>query len=86
MLLLPCPFCGARNESEFVYGGALRARRDEIAPAASDADWIDYLTVAPNRKGFVREKWWHAQGCGKWLVVERDTVTHRVRPVDGSAS
>ena len=77
MLLLSCPFCGDRNESEFLYGGAARAPRASAA-AAGDAEWLDYLTVAPNPKGPVREKWWHKQGCGKWVVVERDTLTHSI--------
>jgi sarcosine oxidase subunit delta len=80
MLLLSCPFCGDRNESEFLYGGPARATRGEAANATSDGEWIEYLTVTPNPRGPVQEKWWHKQGCGMWIVIERDTVTHRIAP------
>jgi len=26
----------------------------------------------------VREKWWHGRGCGQWLELSRDTVTHDI--------
>ena len=77
MLLLTCPFCGERDESEFVFGGPLRARREKLA-GAGDTEWIAWLTVAPNPKGPVREKWCHAHGCGTWMTIERDTLTHRI--------
>lgn len=77
MLLIPCPFCGERSESEFVFGGPKRAARAERL-AGSDEAWIDHLTVVPNPRGAVREKWWHRQGCGSWVVIERNTLTHRI--------
>lgn len=77
MLVLTCPFCGDRDESEFVFGGPVRIPRP-VAIDRPDSEWIAYLTVVPNPKGPVRERWWHAHGCGTWLVVERDTLTHRI--------
>lgn len=77
MLLIPCPFCGPRNESEFIFGGPARAARPDPAEM-SDADWVDYLTVVPNPLGPVRERWWHARGCGTWLTIWRDTRTHDI--------
>lgn len=77
MLILTCPFCGDRDEGEFVCAGPARAPRETVA-AASDALWVDYLIVVPNPKGPVQERWWHAHGCGAWLIVERNTMTHAV--------
>ncbi len=77
MILIPCPFCGRRNESEFIYGGPVSAERPD-PNAVSDAEWVAYLTVTPNPLGPVQEKWWHARGCGEWLTIWRDTRTHDI--------
>jgi sarcosine oxidase subunit delta len=39
---------------------------------------VDYLYIRANPKGLHRERWVHAAGCGQWLVVERDTVSHEI--------
>ena len=78
MLLITCPFCGPRSETEFAYGGPVVEKRPDAPEALSDEDWIDFLTVVPNPMGPVQEKWWHAKGCGGWLTLERDTVTHDI--------
>lgn len=75
MLLIPCPWCGPRDEPEFTYGGEPAARPGP-APAVSDADWAGYLYLRRNDKGRHGELWCHAQGCGQWFTLERDTVTH----------
>jgi sarcosine oxidase subunit delta len=46
--------------------------------AASDQDWTDYLFARANRKGVHEERWRHLHGCGRFLVVTRDTVNDRV--------
>jgi len=81
MLLIRCPFCGPRSETEFAYGGPAAGPRPEDAGKVSDADWVDWLTVPPNPMGPVEERWWHARGCGRWLTVTRDTRTHEIRAV-----
>ena len=48
MLLIPCPHCGPRDESEFTYGGPAVACRPEAPQALSDEAWVEYLTVVPN--------------------------------------
>ncbi|MES2977341.1 MAG: sarcosine oxidase subunit delta [Pseudomonadota bacterium] len=80
MLLIHCPCCGPRNESEFIHGGPSRTRRPADPSALSDEAWIDYLTVPHNPMGPVAEKWWHARGCGLWTTIMRDTVTHEILP------
>ena len=82
MLLISCPHCGPRNESEFQHGGPARMRRPETTHAMDDAQWVDYLTVPNNPMGPVDEKWWHVRGCGAWLTLRRDTVTHQI--LDGA--
>jgi len=76
MLKIPCPFCGPRNESEFMHGGPAKKPRPNDPAGVSDEEWVDYLTVPPNPMGPVLEKWWHVRGCGRWVTIERDTVTH----------
>lgn len=77
MMLIPCPFCGKRNETEFVYGGPVGPKRPDPA-TATDTAWVEYLTVVPNPVGPVEERWWHVKGCGMWLTIWRDTRTHEI--------
>jgi len=77
VILLPCPYCGPRNDVEFRYVGELRPRPD---PNEADPhEWRSYLYGRQNRAGWVTESWFHRAGCGRYLVVERDTVTNDVR-------
>ncbi len=75
MLLIPCPWCGERDEPEFTYGGEPAARPGP-ADRVTDADWAGYLYLRTNEKGAHRELWCHSAGCGQWFMLERDTVTH----------
>lgn len=85
MMTISCPFCGARSESEFVYGGPVAADRPD-PNAVTDAEWVEYLTIVPNPLGPVQEKWWHARGCGEWLTIWRDTRTHDIVEAPTNAS
>ena len=78
---LPCPICGARDVREFYYQGAavMLARPD---PEAGEAAWDDYLHLRDNRPGDLEELWSHDAGCGAWLKVVRNTVTHAVRSAE----
>jgi len=78
MLTITCPFCGPRNETEFVHGGPLRVPRPNDPQALSDTEWVAYLTITENPLGLVKEKWWHVRGCGEWVTIERDTRSHDV--------
>ncbi len=75
MLLIPCPFCGPRDESEFHYAGEPKPRP---AFAADDATWGAYLFDKANEKGPHRELWHHVGGCRRLFLMTRDTVTHRI--------
>ena len=81
MLLIPCPFCGPRDETEFVYGGDATVARPADPAAASDREWTDYLYFRDNPRGAHAELWLHRAGCGRWLRVERDTASHEIASV-----
>ncbi len=77
MLILECPNCGARNASEFHFGGEYRPRpRDPVH--SSDAEWIEYLYLRDNAMGVQKEWWYHKAGCGLWFLAERHTRTSEV--------
>ncbi len=78
MLLIPCPYCGERSESEFHYGGEAHIARPRDPAKANDEDWADYLFFRKNTKGVTFERWLHAQGCRRWFNVARHTVTYEV--------
>lgn len=76
MLLIECPWCGSRDESEFSYGGEAGIVRPEDPDALDDAEWADYLFMRSNPRGDYRELWNHASGCRRWFGAQRDTVTY----------
>ena len=78
MLLIPCPYCGERAESEFSYGGEAHNMRPENPDEISDAAWADYVFMDSNTKGTYCERWVHAQGCRRWFNVVRDTLTMEI--------
>ena len=77
---LRCPLCGERDRREFSYKGAAVAL-DRPATEDWSAEWDDYLHNRENPAGETRDLWQHAAGCGAWLVVTRDTVTHAMTEV-----
>ncbi|MDF2095468.1 sarcosine oxidase subunit delta [Aquibaculum arenosum] len=81
MLLIDCPHCGPRSETEFSYGGEAHIARPLDPAALSDAEWADYVFLRDNPKGLIRERWMHAHGCRRWFNVARDTVTYEILTV-----
>jgi sarcosine oxidase subunit delta len=72
-----CPNCGERDRREFYYQGDAVA----LARPASDAGhqaWDDYLHNRENPAGDTQDLWFHEAGCGAWIVVSRNTVTHAI--------
>lgn len=84
MLLIPCPHCGPRNETEFTYGGQAGIAYPADPGVFTDAEWVEYLFLRDNPKGRWRERWAHAAGCRRWFDLDRDTFTNVVQPVDAS--
>ena len=79
MMLVPCPYCGPRNASEFRSHGERTTR-----PAGPDPDpaaWRAYLYRRENPAGWTTETWYHGTGCRRFVVVERHTETNEIRSV-----
>lgn len=81
MLLIPCPYCGPRSETEFSNGGEAHIARPENPEALSDAEWAEFVFLRDNPKGLLLERWNHAQGCRRWFNVARDSVTYEILAV-----
>lgn len=77
---ITCPNCGERDRREFYYHGDALALDRPAGDAGLEA-WDDYLHNRDNPAGETRDLWFHEAGCGAWLVVERNTVTHAVMNV-----
>ena len=77
-MLIPCPFCGPREHSEFVYGGDATVQRPRQAEPAGGAEWQAYVYERDNPRGAHKEHWQHVMGCRQWLVVTRDTLRHEI--------
>jgi heterotetrameric sarcosine oxidase delta subunit len=76
MLLIDCPHCGLRDETEFACGGEAHIARPLAENAISDAEFAEYLFWRDNPKGVFLERWCHTAGCRRWFNAARDTVTH----------
>jgi sarcosine oxidase subunit delta len=48
------------------------------APDAGPDAWDDYLHNRDNPAGDTSDLWYHEAGCGAWIVVSRNTLTHAV--------
>ena len=81
MLLIECPYCGVRAETEFAYGGEGGIARPLQTETLSYEQWGDYLLMRKNPKGMHHEQWRHASGCGRWFNALRDTVSYRFEAV-----
>ena len=78
MLLITCPHCGPRNDSEFVYHGEPDVRP---APDTTPQEWRSYLYGQANTAGWVTEQWFHGMGCRRFLHIERHTISNEIRAV-----
>ena len=78
MLLIPCPWCGLRDEIEFRYGGEAHIARPAEPDALDDRAWAEYLFMRANPKGLIAERWVHSAGCRRWFNLLRDTVSHKI--------
>ena len=78
MLLIACPWCGTRPESEFHYGGEAHIARPSDPGLLDDAAWAEILYMRSNPKGVHYERWRHIHGCGQFFNCVRDTVSDRI--------
>ncbi|MFB6935372.1 sarcosine oxidase subunit delta, partial [Streptomyces chartreusis] len=81
MLLIPCPWCGPRDEAEFHYGGQAHVPYPQDPASLSDEEWARYLFFRDNTKGPFAERWSHASGCRRWFNAVRDTSTNEILTV-----
>jgi sarcosine oxidase subunit delta len=72
---ITCPVCGERDRREFTYKEAAVARPEA---GAELEEWDQYVHLRENPAGETRELWQHEMGCGAWIVVTRNTVTHEM--------
>lgn len=79
MLIITCPWCGERDETEFSYGGEADIKRPVDPYVLSDKEWADYLFFRKNTMGDHREDWVHTHGCRRWFTVTRHTVTNQIK-------
>jgi len=85
MFVIPCPFCGPREEAEFSYRGDATAQRPPAdAPVQAFADFV---YARKNPRGWHVEWWQHVGGCRQFVKVLRHTMTHEIggsAPATGS--
>jgi heterotetrameric sarcosine oxidase delta subunit len=81
MQLIPCPYCGAREEAEFHYGGQAHVAYPADVAELSDAEWAGYVFFRDNPRGPFAERWMHSAGCRRWFNAVRDTATHELLAV-----
>ena len=81
MLLIPCPNCGPRDETEFHYGGQAHIAYPENPAELTDREWAEYLFYRDNTKGAFAERWLHSTSCRQWFNMLRDTVTYDIQAV-----
>ena len=78
MLLINCPWCGEREQTEFSYHGEAHIVRPPDPDSLSDAEWADYLFMRTNPKGVHYELWFHASGCRRFFYLARHTVSGEI--------
>ncbi|MBI1775435.1 MAG: sarcosine oxidase subunit delta [Proteobacteria bacterium] len=78
MILIRCPHCGERDQTEFSYIGDGTLTRPPDDPAVPLERWYDYVYLRDNPRGAHSELWQHGQGCRAFVLVRRDTVTHAI--------
>ena len=78
MILIPCPWCGERDEVEFSYGGQAGIPYPGDPAALTDEEWAKWLFFRDNPKGRFAERWSHQAGCRRWFNLVRDTVTNEI--------
>lgn len=81
MLLIECPYCGPRDETEYRHGGQAHVPYPADPEALSDREWAEYLFYRDNPRGMLAERWLHTAGCRRWFNTIRDTETFEISAV-----
>ena len=77
MLLITCPWCGPRTQTEFTYEDDATLQRPHMDNMDAQAHY-EYVYLRDPRLGMQDELWRHGAGCGKFVKVRRDTLTHEI--------
>ena len=80
MLLINCPWCGPRDETEFHYVSEAHIGYPEKPEELTDKQWAEYIFYRNNPKGWFAERWVHNVGCRRWFNIWRNTVNHEFGP------
>lgn len=78
MLLIECPWCGHREQTEFSAHGEAHIARPTDSETLTDEQWGDYVFFRNNTKGLHYERWLHAAGCRRWFNAVRNTATDQI--------
>lgn len=78
MLLIECPWCGHRDQTEFSAHGEAHIARPLDTASLTDEQWGDYVFFRKNPKGLHYERWLHVYGCRRWFNAARDTVSDQI--------
>ena len=78
MLIIDCPYCGPRDQSEFSNGGEAHVKRPDGSVEIGDREWGEYVFIRANPKGIFYERWVQSHGCRKWFNYVRDTSTDEI--------
>ena len=82
MILINCPYCGEREQSEFTNGGEAHVIRPKDPDALSDKEWGQYVFYRSNPKGiFYGESYGALQ---QWSGDYGDTLWPSCASLDGS--
>ena len=52
MILINCPYCGEREQSEFTNGGEAHVMRPKDPDILDDKEWGKYVFYRSNPKGY----------------------------------
>jgi len=81
-MIIPHPLLGTRDSAEFTYlGDASLIDRPDARAADAARAFYDYQYLRDNPAGVHHELWFHEHGDRSWLVITRDTRTHRILAV-----
>lgn len=78
MLLIRCPWCGEREETEFVNRGEAHIVRPPDPAGLSENEWGDHLFFRKNTRGWQSERWSHDFGCRRWFNMARNSATGEI--------
>jgi heterotetrameric sarcosine oxidase delta subunit len=74
VIVIDCPHCGPRESSELVYWG--EAEGSSAGEGDGIESWRRALYFRRNHDGWVRERWLHVAGCGRYVEVERHRTSN----------